>query len=315
MRYFTLVNNAGKTLDITSRSIFFYAVDGLGFEEDDTFQAIGEFWMLSNSTFKQKTISGTMLFNKGDTEDLANDPYFKYQEFAAFIADTPLTLNYYPFGFTDDEKSTFHRRVRVSKLGKSEKNEFGVLECDIEFVTYSPWYQIVTYSMSKGEEPSNRHKWIWDTPLVFEPLESQESDGAIPAWFDWEPEQDFVIQLDGLQVNAPTKITIYGPCSNPFWSHAIFTENGSRPISAGRFSSNVELDVGDRLVIDNTFGQYKITRITQTGATEDVYSKRDFGTDCFVSLRNGKNAIYVGSSSEAPITDITAEVQILYAAI
>ena len=315
MRYFTLVNNSGDTLDITSKSIFFYEIDGLGFEEDNVFQAIGGFWMLSKTQFKQKTISGKMLFNDDNSGERTGDPYFKYMNFASFIANTPLTLKYYPFGVTNAEDDVFYRRVRVSKLGKSEKNEYGVLECDIEFVAYSPWYQLKTYSMSRSEEPEVRHHWVWDTPLIFEPTEAQETGGAIPAWFDWEEEQNFVIPMSDLQVNAPTKLTIYGPCRNPFWTHSVLTADGSRQISAGGFSLDVELAAGDRLVIDNTFGQYNMTKYTQSGAAENVYSKRNFGSDCFISLRNGRNSIYVGSSSEFPITDITAEVQILYAAI
>ena len=319
MRYFKLRNSADEELDITTTEILFHEISGLGFEEDNDFMRISNSWILNKSDYNQATISGSMLFNEGGLNKNLLSPYAKYRNFATFINKAPLTLVYYPFGETDKESDIYYRRVRVSKIEKSEINEYGVLDCGIDFITYTPWYQMQYSEMTHSEPPGTAHHWVWDTPIIFEPTSAQLSNDAIPAWFDWEPENDFVTRITGLQVNAPTKITIYGPCVNPYWTHGVKVGETVRQISTGGFSVPVDdpitLLTGDRLVISNLNGDYSITKLIASGGTQDLYSKRNFGSDCFVSFRNGDNVINVGSDLETPIPKVTVEVQKLYATI
>lgn len=318
MRHFIL-DNGTALLDITSTDILFHEISGLGFDEENNFKRIGSSWALNTSNYNQGLISGKMLFNCGQTLSRADDPYYRYMEFVRYISRTPLILRYYPFGVTESEEDVFYRKVRVSKLSKGEKNEYGVLDCDIEFTAYTPWYKIRTFEYVEDKAPSEEHHWVWDTPLVFEPTSAQKTGGAIPAIFDWEPDRTFRFNLSGLLTAAPVKLSISGPLLNPYWTHSILNGTTETVISTGRFvtsqSDRIEIEANSKLIIDNTDGNYILAKETPSGSRIDLYSKRDFGTDCFLNLRNGDNVIAVGSEGSFFPESITAEVHELYATI
>lgn len=173
MRHFMLVNNAGKPLDITTQEILFHDIGGLGFDEDNDFRHIGEVWWLNHTSYNQATISGSIMFTEnGDT-----DPYVKYRNFIEFISKPPLTLLYNPLGpitkatilgDDEDDNTVYYRTVRVSKLGKSEKDEYGVIDENIDFIAYTPWYQKKIEKLipkeSSGEE-EDITGWIWGGPV------------------------------------------------------------------------------------------------------------------------------------------------------
>lgn len=317
MRHFKLENSSGEERDITTTSVLFHEISGLGFEEENSFKRIADSWVLNKSDYNQGTISGKILFNAGETLSREDDPYYKYLDFSDFITKSPLILKYYPYGVSGNEDDIFYRKVRVSKLAKSEKNEYGVLDCDIDFTSYTSWYQIETFTYTRPDAEDDDDHWVWDTPVIFEPSTVQISGGAIPAKFAWEEDQYFEIQLKGLQAKAPTKLTIWGPLLNPYWTHGVLVGNTIRPISSGSFSDSetISIDSGDRLVIDNTDGNYSITKVTASGQIQNLYPYRDFGTECFVSMSNGRNVIYVGSSASESTPQITAEVHKLYATV
>ena len=187
MRHFTLVNSAGTALDITTEDVFFYDIGGLGFSEDNDFRHIGEVWWLNHTSNNQATITGKMLFTEhGDT-----DPYAKFRAFSEFISKAPLTLLYNPMrpieatilGDKEDDADTFYRNVRVSKLDKSEKNEYGVIDESIEFVCYTPWYKKKISELipkESSEDPQDDKGWIWGGPegsdLITYALDSEVDD-------------------------------------------------------------------------------------------------------------------------------------------
>ena len=156
MRYFELKNSADETLDITTQEILFHEIGGLGFEEDTDFRAVGPVWRLNSSEYSQMAVTGKMLFS----EEGELTPYQKYVAFRNFILKAPLTLVYYPHGFGTE---AYYKKVRSAKLAKSEINEYGVLDCDIEFMPYTPWYTTSTYENIVPDNPEEEHTgWIWD---------------------------------------------------------------------------------------------------------------------------------------------------------
>lgn len=307
MRYFTLENSQGRELDITTTSTLFHEIAGLGFEEETSFRRVGEVWWLDSVNYAQSEITGKMLF----TEEGGTTPYQKYISFRDFIERAPLILNYYPHGIESEKE--YKRRVRVTTLGKTEYNEYGVLDCDITFTAYTPWYEIVVKSNSStNDEDEDEDGWIWDTPVAFEPM-SEIIDGktsyyiidnngnkrtALRTRFGGETIQrvEFPSIVGGS--NSPIKLTINGPAVNPVWNlyvNDILTESGG-------FSSNLTVTKNQYLVIDNTTGSYSMKLYSkQDDNVIDVYQSRDFDKECFLTLKNGRNAISASGSDGNPV--------------
>lgn len=343
MRHFKLAkpaSNGYKILDITTTEMLFYEIDGLGFEENNTFNRIGSVWWLSHTEYKQVPVKGKIVF----TAEGGTDPYTKFQEFMQFISTPPLTLLYNPFGpvksamcgDSEDEENAYYRTVRVGKLEKSELDEYGVLDCDIEFEPYTLWYRKKYFSTGseKPDDGSDQTGWIWagtetvtdsetgetttitHPPLVFEP-DGVIKDGVVvvPAYsgestrarFRWEPPK-FLSCPVSESGNSPAILTIHGPIVNPVWTHVI--EDGSRTllVGSGSFTKNLELLAGEKIVIDSTPTQQSITLIHANGTTSDLYPQRNFEETCFITLKPGVNRISVMSDDTGePAANIEVE--------
>lgn len=313
MRYFKLINNAAPTpmeLDITTTENLFHDISGLGFEEDTDFRSVGDVWWLNSVSYSQSPVSGRMMFTAlGGTT-----PYQKYLSFTKFICRTPLTLLYYPHGLGTEP---YRRRVRVTKLEKTEINEYGVLDCDIEFMPYTPWYRIVVQEVMNTEAQDDSG-WIWggteSDPLVFEPAVG--STNKTRAKFRGESQQ--FVDLDVASSNkSPVKLCIYGPISDPSWTHYV----GNELVGTGGFSfdNHVVVNEGEVLVIDSTDGAYSITINAVMNdlpgrVLRNVYALRNFNTACFLQLQEGSNRITVSSSSGS-VNKILVEGHIYYATV
>lgn len=294
MRYFKLINSKGDELDITTQEVFFHEIDGLGFEEETSYRRVGELWWLNNVSYRQTPITGKVSFTEyGDT-----DPYTKFNSFVVFITKAPLTMLYYPHGITG---RVYRRQVRVTKLDKSEINTYGIIEEDIVFTPYTPWYEVITVTNGKSDS-SFTGAWIWgsDTtpPLVFEPTTEQT---AIPARFGAENNRWVRITVPS-SVKSPAKLTIFGPVVDPVWTHYVDGEL----VSSGGFSTSLTVTDDEAIVIDNTTGipsikKYYVYSGEITEEKLDIYQLRNFNLGCFITLLPGNNRIAIGSSGEAEV--------------
>ena len=309
MRYFTLENSDGETLDVTTKQILFHDISGLGFGEETDFRRVGDVWHLNSVVKEQTPVSGKMLFSElGGTS-----PYEKYLKFKSFIAKAPLIITYYPLGI-ERSNVVYHKRVRVSKLEKSELTQYGILDCPIDFTPYTPWYQIFSDENQIGDDADEEIVgWIWGDeegtvpPLVFEPDVGQN---ATVAQFGAEPRLYTEIKADSNGAN-PVKITIFGPARNPVWTHFL---NGEA-IAFGSFAETFELAEYEALEIDNTEGDYTMNvRNIRTNAVRNVYALRNFDTECFFKLGEGTNRVIV-SSENSPKVKTKIEGHIYYATV
>ena len=339
MRHFKLVNDLKQVFDLTTTENLFYEISGLGFEEENVFNRIGSVWWLSHTEYKQGTISGKMIF----TEEGGTDPYQKYQAFARFISYPPLTLLYNPFGpvkstlcnDSEDEENAYYMTVRVGKLEKTEKNEYGVIDSAIDFTSYTPWYRIKDYTKNDvpPDDGSADTGWIWggtgtetvidsDTqesstvtvtypPLTFEPTGSQT---ATRARFRWEPTRFITCPVDAAG-SSPAIITIHGPLVNPTWVHYLVKGDSSVVVGTGSFTRSVELLDGDQLIIDSTPSKYTITHLHANGTESDLYPYRNFGETCFINLKTGINRILVMSEDGTLATNVEVKGQIYDATV
>lgn len=304
MRYFKLINNKGIKLDITTRSIFFNAPNGLGFEEDAIFRRTGKTWWLSKAEYKQTVIKGKITFTSLEGED----PYSQFLMFSKYVSRAPLTLLYYPYGLNGNE---YRRTVRVTKLAKGELDKFGALNDEIEFTAYTPWYERISATNADSIHEETRG-WVWggndNPPLVFEPTNPEYTKTR----FGSEP-VTFVNLYSPIDSLGPVKLTIYGPAQNPTWLQYV----GNTRIASGRFSlsENVEITEGNKLVIDNTSEQPSMKIFTLTDDfVKNVYPLRDFDTRGFFNLREGYNTISV-TNQTMDVVRFDAEGYVYYATV
>lgn len=290
MRYFKLQNADKETISITTEEILFYDISGLGFEEENTFRSVGPVWRMNKSTNRQLPVDGKMCF----TENGSTTPYEKYEIFKTFITKTPLILIYYPHGLKGKE---YRKKVRVSELVKTELTKYGVLDCDITFTPYTPWYEVQHYKIATFSVDENAG-WIWD---VGNNWDRPASDTTSPR-YKFGAEARNIISFDcGSNTKGFIKLTIHGPAVNPVWTHhvnGVLVETGGFEVSSG-----VDLTESDRLIIDNTEGQYSMTiENLETRVVRNVYSIRDFDKECFFTIEEGENKIMVSSADGAMVT-------------
>lgn len=304
MRYFKLENSDGEVLDITTTTILFHDIGGIGFEEENDFVAIGRVWKLYRSDYRQGPVTGKLCFNGNEEKT----PYTLYREFASFMDKTPLILKYYPNGLNTTE---YKKRVRVSKIEKTELTTYGVLDCPIEFMPYTPWYKTVEDKIIPGDEETAYDGWIWDRGNKWR--DSEEVDYSTYHYkFGGETRRTIRFNSD-INGEGPVKLTIYGPLVNPSWVHYV---DGVLE-STGSLVENASVVIGsdDVLIIDNTNGAYElIVRDLITGLERNIYQYRDFNKDCFFTLRQGLNEIVVNTDNNDPIR-IEAEGHIYYATV
>lgn len=304
MRYFKLENADGEIFDITTEQFLFHDISGIGFEEDNDFVSIGRVWKLNRSVYQQGVVSGTMCFHSIDQ----TSPYTLYKEFYTFINKTPLVLLYYPNGLNTTE---YRKRVRVSKLDKSEITELGVLECDIEFVSYTPWYKIVEDKIIPDEETSPNDGWVWDRGNAWR--DSTEVDYST-YHYKFNSNNRRTIRFNSeINSEGPVKLIIHGPLTNPSWTHYV---NGNVE-AVGGFAegSSIVIAQGEALTIDNTNGVYSLTVYnSETGLTRNIYQYRDFNKQCFFILKKGLNEIVINSDNNDAV-QIEAEGHIYYATV
>lgn len=304
MRYFKLENSAGEILDITTEQLLFHDISGIGFEEDNDFTAIGRVWKLNKSDYQQTPVSGTMCFVGTDKKT----PYTQYREFYRFIDSTPLQLLYYPNGLNTTE---YRKRVRVSKLDKSEINEYGVLDCDIEFIPYTPWYKIVRDAIDPGGEQSANGGWIWDRGNRWrDSLDVDYSTYHYRFSNTYRRTIRFNTQVNG---EGPVRLELHGPLTNPTWTHYV---DGKLEASGGLVEgSPVTIDANEYLIVDNTSGTYVLAVYNvETGLTRNVYQYRDFNKLCFFTLKQGLNEIVINSDNNDAV-QIEAEGHVYYATV
>lgn len=302
MRYFKLENSERGEFDITTDEVLFHDIEGLGFEEETDFRRVGPVWRLNTAKNSQLPVSGKLCF----TENGSTTPYRKYEEFKKFITRTPLILKYYPHGVDD---KVYRKRVRVNKLAKTEMTKYGVLDCEISFMPYSPWYEVITLN-TEPIPVSENAGWIWD---VGNRWDRPDSELLLPRYkFGSETRSSVYIDCDS-NTQGFVKLEIIGPARKPNWNHYV---NG-KLVSSGGFesSSDVSLTENEHLIVDNTEGLYSmVIRNVLDGSTRNVYSLRDFDKLCFFNLEAGRNVITVSSENGTPLT-VIVESHIHYATV
>lgn len=305
MRNFTLYDNDGNSYDITAKySAFFYAVAGLGYEDDAQFQRVNERYKLLSKYRNQSKISGTIKFWQPNAEQT-------YFEFAQFCQNEPLIMRYapksghkYDSGFDKAYVSrtglylpfkaiayeSYYRRGYVTKIDKTDVVG-NCLEITIEFSALTPWYKVES-DYNYGGESSPGKSYDYTYPYNY----SGSVSNAV------------TINSDSRQ-QSPGKIIIMGGCTDPTWNHYL---NGELKATG---KVNAEILPNHKLVIDTTTIPYSIMEFDAQGnLVADLYQSSDFATQRFIRFEYGENVIRV-SAVDSEVIGIGAEAEIQYATI
>ena len=89
----------------------------------------------------------------------------------------------------------------------------------------------------------------------------------------------------GASVGSPVEITIYGPCSNPYWEVLI----GSTVDQSDGF--NIEVAEGYRLVVSSVATEQRARLIAPDGTVSNVYQQQDLARSNFVTLPEGQSRL------------------------
>lgn len=277
MRTFRLYDNDGNRYNLTSRDhLFFYAIDGLGFEQSAEFQRIEDRFALLESHIEQATIEGTIKFWQPEAE-------LQYFNFAQFCQNQPIMMDY------NNNYGTYSRRGIITKIerGDGDGNE---LLIKIQFKAQTPWFkEIIEYN--PGTESGGK---VYNYSYDYTYLKGGKNT--------------ITIDSDSYQ-SSPVKLVVIGPAINPSWRHYL---NGEL-VTEGKINGIIGPD--NRLIVDTTTIPYRIIQVDALGQlVSDLYQQSDFSTYRFVRFGHGRNTVTF-SADESNILNVGVEAQIEYATI
>lgn len=277
MRTFKLFDNDGNSYDVTTKNdLFFYGVDGLGFEETTEFQRIEDRYALLNKYTAQTKIKGTLKFWQPDAEQ-------KYFDFAQFCQNSPIRMEYNP------KYGVFSRSGIISKIERTDGTG-NSLEITITFTAQTPWYKTITqYNdgvITGGKVYDYEYDYTYSSSVI----------------------NSVTIDSDSYQ-SSPVKIIIFGPAVNPTWRH--YLNNVLQ--TSGKVNGSVLAN--HKLVIDTTSIPYSIKQFDMLGnLISDMYQQSDFATQRFVRFGRGRNTVTVTADNTTNL-NVGVEAQIEYATV
>lgn len=277
MRTFRLYDNDGNRYNLTSRDhLFFYAIDGLGFDQSAEFQRIEDRFALLESHIEQATIEGTIKFWQPEAE-------LQYFNFAQFCQNQPIMMDY------NNNYGTYSRRGIITKIerGDGDGNE---LLIKIQFKAQTPWFkEIIEYN--PGTESGGK---VYNYSYDYTYLKGGKNT--------------ITIDSDSYQ-SSPVKLVVIGPAINPSWRHYL---NGEL-VTEGKINGIIGPD--NRLIVDTTTIPYRIIQVDALGQlVSDLYQQSDFSTYRFVRFGHGRNTVTF-SADESNVLNVGVEAQIEYATI
>lgn len=279
MRTFSLINRLGQKYTLmTTASGFFHSVSGLGYSDDTTYRRISDVYKMIEDHRAQDQIKGKVIFRQPNAQQA-------YQAFVRFIQLKPISMVYVPDGSSEQ----YYRRGTVTDVGYSETDH---VQVSVTFTCWTPpfkYLNLVTYpnaSVTDGKIYDYAYDYTYRSTVA----------------------NTVEIDIDSA-LECPCKITAYGLLVNPVWNHYV----DGVLVATGKV--NTTIPSNRKLVIDTETIPYSIKEYDmQNNLIADLYEQSDFGTERFVMLQYGKNAIVI-SDDDASTTTVIVEAQVMYASV
>ena len=150
VREFNLINEKGQKFSLMDIENFSLLTDpdGLGYTYSNSDTKVGEVFINNLKVQEQTQISG-----------ICNFLYYEnYTNLVNFIESSKsLRLNY-KIPLKDGSQKEYFKNIEIQSLGKTEKDQTGVLSCPITFDMISLWYEEKEYTYDMSAE-DNEVRW------------------------------------------------------------------------------------------------------------------------------------------------------------
>ena len=273
MRQFKLKNAIGESYDLNDLKFFLYSPSNLGYKKNLSYMKVGHRFISTKEEVSQPSPQGTIRFKSPNA-------YEKYYAFVRFATKEPLQLEYCP------EETSYYLDCIIESIDKTEISSRG-LHCTVNLKALGYYYR--EYAMEAGTDIQDGKIYDYTYPFRY----ADNGAGTV------------ALDVDS-NMESPTKISIYGPTTNPTWQlyvNNVLKETGE---------CTVEIPAGRRLVIDSMTIPYSITEQDLIGnVIYDRYNLSNIETERFFFLRNGRNRISVAHDG-ASIPKLKVEARVLY---
>lgn len=284
--------------DLMDLSHFFESPEGLGWGRTPTVERIGQTFIVTDEVTKQPGPSGKMWF----------PTYEDYEEFLRFCQVGGLVLCYKP-----SESISWRYLDCTIEIKKSEKDhEHGWLSCNVSFTGTSRWYEDPILYQSEEDvqydtkqflphEGSNEYYYTYiynDEPIWNHGDEVSSGSKVNETHYYYEyVKSDVFVGIENGPIDSYFVLTIFGPCTNPFYR---LYQNGA-VIHSGKV--NVTLSSTQKLVIDTHPKSMEISTYTVTDIfIANSYGKSDFETERIFALPPGNSSMAVSDDDAHTIT-------------
>ena len=187
--------------------------------------------------------------------------------------------------YYETDAGAYYRDCLLSELTKTELNEYFVLQENFVLDFTTPFYRWVNESYEPTPDTAGDGKIYIDNS-------AGEHYYTYPYFYesDYNGKNGvFTIRNDsvyiGASVGSPVEITIYGPCSNPYWEVLL----GSTVDQSDGF--NIEVAEGYRLVVSSVATEQRARLIAPDGTVSNVYQQQDLARSNFVTLPEGQSRL------------------------
>lgn len=156
IRNFYFENEKGQTIDCqkVNGGLFLFNINGLGYEEEITYQQLNNTFIPDAKKIKQNQINGDLEFY-----DMTYDEYKNFVDF--ILLSNELRIIYVP---KTTSRKKYYRDIDFCKIDKAEEDDFNILQCPITINCKSLWYE-EDKTIYTIEPTSNEMRWDfrWDS--------------------------------------------------------------------------------------------------------------------------------------------------------
>lgn len=253
IRNFYFENERGERIDCQDidDDLFLLNVSGLGYEESISYELIGNTFTETSRKMIQSNISGDLEF--------CENAYDIYKKFVDFIfGSKKLKLVYIP---KLENRVEFYKDIDITKIDKTEEDEFNVLSVPIKMKATSLWYKKSDVIVSLAyHEDEIKWDFKWDSKFI-------------------DHDNQNIIYNNKGHVDSPFQLEISGYIKNP--SIIVYKDNQVYE----KLTLNVEIKEFEKLMYSSKDGDLYIMKQNTDGTTENLF------TNTYINIEE-ENAIF-----------------------
>jgi hypothetical protein len=298
-RRFTLINAVGDELALNSADTFGYNPSGLGASFDNGYIGANANFIATTHSLNQGRLAISVILGAE-----SGDCYGLYNRLAEFLDKPPYVLLY-----STPDGEAYSRDCALADIGKTEINEWNVLDQELELDFLTPWYKEVSLETG-GRDPeystdgrgkiyavpaAGAGRYVY--PYVYGDY-AGVGGGAVGA-LNGDNKSLYL----GQSVGSPCKITVHAmgdPVDNPEWG----VYKGSELVASDRYM--IQIPPGYKLEVSSYPQDEHAYLVSPAGDLSSVYQSQDMTKTNFVTLPTGEVTVRFN------ISDPTVRISVVY---